>query len=317
MSISLIGVVIATAAGFGLAKSLEKGKKGPNVKGFEIMDDESSLQRKISLEKEDSKKDVLDIMIDLVDNDGLSQFTLVEKKQDTYKYQFLKNDILFTINYNEDSLKCTVESNEVKYLEYNYDLDWDDFDKKAISRSIIELRERDESLDIIDDFITEVNDYYWDKMDENTEIYDDIKTLKPYVVKNELFEEKKENEENENFFVSIKESIQNKDLSEEVSEAFTSVISKIEAIDEDFKEIEEELDVESKHIYEELVKKDLIKVHDAFLRLEIQNREKFKEDILNAIIIIEKKVDDLSLRVESKNINEISSILGVIKQRYN
>lgn len=314
---SIVTALIAMAAGYGIATAIEKGK----TKELEmLLSQEQQPKKQLSAPrggKPDHEKDVLDIMEDIAHNDELAKFTLVERRNDKAKYQYLKNDVLFTIVVDDEYVECQVKRKGTTVVEYIFDLGWDEYDKKTVSRSIIEGRDREEAMEIIEDFMYEVNNYYWDELQANIEIVDDVKEIKP--VKNDNPILAKETSYAGDGFAEMEkmESIINEqNMNDEVGQAVLDIIQKIKKATEEIKQLDKEMDIEAKHVYDELIKKDLSKLFHAYLKLEEENRQAYKEKILNGLTRIESKTSEILKQIENKNLHEIDAILHVIKQRY-
>lgn len=315
---SLITVLIAAAAGYGIATAIEKGK----VKELEQLLAKENQNKKVALaapmnKKPEHEKDVLDIMEDIIHADELAKFTLVERKNEKSKYQYLKNDILFTIVVDEEYIECQVKRKGTTVLEYIFDQGWDEYDKKAISRSIMETRDREEAIEIIEEFMYEVNTAYWKELESNIEIIDDVKEIKPVSAPT--------NTDYADSFGALdgfaemermKKTIEEENINDEVGVAVLDIIKKIKKATEDIKLLDKEMDIEAKHVYDELIKKDLAKLFHAYLKLEKENRQVYKQKTLDGLMHIESKTSEILKQIENKNLHEIDAILHVIKQRY-
>ena len=319
MYMSIVTTLIAIAAGYGIATAIEKGK----VKELEALISQKTEKEKTkelpipNTGKPESEKDVLDIMGDIAHRDELDKFTLVERKNEKAKYQYLKNDVLFTIIVDDEYVECQVKRKGTTVVEYVFDLGWDEYDKKTISRSIMESRTREEAMEIIEDFMYEVNTYYWDDLEANIEIVDDVKEIKPVAVDTNV---------SHGFTITsgdgfaemekMEKIIAEENMNDEVGEAMLDIISKIKKATEEIKILDKELDIEAKHVYDELIKKDLSKLFNAYLKLEEESRQNYKEKILDGLNRIESKTSEILKQIENKNLHEVDAILHVIKQRY-
>lgn len=315
---SLVTALLAMAAGYGIATAIEKGK----TKELEQLLTQNNEKKQLPVQapiskKPEHEKDVLDIMEDIIHADELAKFTLVERKNEKSKYQYLKNDILFTIVVDEEYVECQVKRKGATVVEYIFDQGWDEYDKKTISRSIMETRNREEAMEIIEDFMYEVNTAYWNEIDSSIEIIDDVKEIKPVEVQtNSNYAESFGTLDGFAEMERMKQTIEAESIIDEVGLAVLDIIEKIKKATEEIKHLDKEMDIEAKHVYDELIKKDLSKLFRAYLKLEEDNRQAYKGKILDGLTRIESKTSEILKQIENKNLHEIDAILHVIKQRY-
>lgn len=314
---SFVSVLIAAVAGYGVATAIQKGKT-KEIETLLITKEEKKKELEYRPSKPEHEKDVLDIMEDMIHRGEFSKFTLVERKNEKSKYHYLHpNDILFTIAVDEEYIQCQVKRKGTPVLEYIYDHGWEVYDKDVAYRSLLEERNQEEAMSIIEDFKREVNNYEWNKVESGIEIVDDVKEIKPVT-----FETAHQTTEAplalDGFseMEKMEKIIQQENLNDDVSKKVLGIIEKIKKATEEMKVLDKELDIEAKHVYDELIKKDLSKLFHAYLKLDEENREEYKQKILDGLLRIESKISDILELIENKNLNQIDAIIDVIKQRY-
>jgi hypothetical protein len=308
---SLFAIAFGVATGAGIAASAAKltRKKQDIYNPMKGQNDQRASSVTLF------KNDLLNIMVAFIRENGktFENFSLIEREYDRSKFQYFCNDYLFTVSVKNEIITCDIEEDGVSLVSCSYDVDWDEYDKKKISRSVIEQDEREKAMNLIDKFLFELHYFDWEGGTEGWDVVDDLNTIKNI----ESFPVTEVNEVNlseTEMLDEIKKSLMEIDVDESIKNEVTKIIQNIEKGTHEIKELE--LDVHSKHFYEELIEKDLVRLFNTYIGLTVDNREQYKGDALQGLKKIEQKTAELLQKIETRNVHDLQSVLHVITERY-
>lgn len=307
---SIIGTIIGTGIGIAIGGVVTKK-----------LDEKKKMERKLekvtkigSEQTAEYKKGILDIIREIAYANELEKFTLMEYSNGISKYQYLKNGFLITVRVSEDIIECDIQKEKEVLLEFVYDLSWNEYDKKVVKRSVIENGQKNDSMSVVEDFMYEINEYDWGELDDELIIVDDMKGVT--LIDLGGVPNEPEILDDEEVYSTINQLIAEDTFDKDLSEQITSTINAVKKVTVEMKNIENQIDVEAKHIYDSLIRKDLPKLFAAYSKLEEKKRVHYQDEMVDSLHRIQNKAFELLRKIQSKNIYDVESILHVIKQRY-
>lgn len=314
MSVGIILMILATlGAGAGAAayNFRDDNKQNHGRKTEELM-----LQK----DSEGTKKDDLSVLEYLTENDYFNEFKVIQrnKRDGTGEYRLLINGLLIEVIIDKSSdLHCKVTKGGELLLDYSHDDVWDEPRKMEISNHFINLRNPTDAAEIINDFIDAIRYFDWDDEFGHINVVGDLGNVE---LKDSLSGSRQVYIEQSNEDLSDMDVFEKEVLSagfkETIESAFVQSINKIKVVSDKLVSLKEEIDLETRHIYENSITKDVQKIYDAYAKLEEGTRDGYEEGLLLALKKIDRKVEELMEQTEKRNIHEIDSILRVIDERY-
>lgn len=254
--------------------------------------------------EKNKKKRCIEIMKDIINSKSISLFNLKSKVGDELQFYYIKNNYSFNVLSTPSQLVFDLKltTKNITLLEFKYDKMNHEIINKSISEKII--HEHDKDLQIAENFITWLINQNWIS-DTSFEIKESIdshyksKTIESPSQINSL-KEKIEQASQDNFF--------NNDLKRE----FIKIINLIDEVKNQL----ENCDLETKHQFNQTMKKDLEKLLDSYLNLEDNQKDVYQADITNSLLKIKSKINKIQEQNLKQNEKEIKKILNLIDERY-
>lgn len=314
MSVGLILMILATmgvGAGAVARNFRDDNKQTQEGKAGEL---------KLIKDSVTPNEDDLSVLEYLTENDYFTEFKVFQrnKRDGTGEYRLLINGLLIEVIFDKRSdLHCKVTKENDLLLDYSHDNVWDEPKKMEISNHFINLRNPTDAAEIINDFIDAVRYFDWDDEFGHINVVGDIGNveLKDSLSGSQHVYIQQNNEDLSDMDIFEKEVV-NAGFSETIENAFVQSISKIKIVSSKLDSLKGEVDLETKHIYENSITKDVQKIYNAYVKLEEGTRDGYDEGLLLALRKINHKVEELMKQTERRNIHEIDSILRVIDERY-
>lgn len=302
---SLIFTIVCTAVGAGLG--IELGRISRNNKK---QDTEIRKERAVN----QNQSPLLNALENIAYANELENFKLVkrDRRNGEAKFQYLYGGYLFTVLTELDLVSCKVEKDGTVLIDYVFDEGWDEYDKKVIVRSVLEEGPQQSVLNLLEDFMVEVNYYDWEGFEEDLVVIDDSKGgtfLTDSYVMEAIPEPVKP-------VSDIKELVLSEGRKGPIQEQFLNAIERVEEAGAKLMAFDMQMDVESRHIYEELIEKDIAKLFTAYTNLSDDKKESYEEKIVDGIERIDATTSNLLEQIEKRNVHEIESVLHVISERY-